>query len=616
MLEPTARHLFTDGLRPPTGYSVDLAVGTTYSLGLASLLLPPLAMAAHDRESSEEDADGSIALLEAVRRFADRLTVFCQAGAIHIPGTYRRILTFAENTLVEVTPGVAGRIFHPKLWALRFTDGEHYRHRLLCMSRNLTADTSWDTILQLEETDGTRGITGAPAADFIDTLPSLATRTLAPSRAQQLADLASSLRDAQFAVPEPYTSGELWPLGIDSPQSWPIPHNAWNAVVISPFLDRTTVAKVRPSGRRVFVSRAETYAELGRDAFTGADVRVLDPLAETTPDEGQEDPSAPWEVRSGLHAKTFIWDYDGSGWCLTGSANATGAAFGGNVEFSVLLRGPVRRCGVEAFLPTQPTKGELSLARVLMPHTIEDAAAKGDPTRAVEMDVATYYSALAGAGPELRVTPAEAESRFDVQLAFSGSPPSSPGHTTVRLLSRAGDANAHHLSEDPTWSDVGLSDLTPFLAVSTTVDVEDLAKPITIGCVLKAELLGAPDDRPARLLRSLLDSEESVLRYLSFLLDESGSDAWGLGLSDVEVERTDGPPSPTRPTFDDIALLETLLRAAARGDEARTRVHALLRDLRDDDERSDVVSEDFLAVWEAVWAAVSVDDSTKQGTDR
>lgn len=285
MLEPTARHLFTDGLRPPAGYTVDLAVGTTYSLGLASLLLPPLAMAAHDRESAEDDANASIALLEAVRRFADRLTVFCQAGAIHVPGQYRRILTFAEDTLVEVTPSVAGRIFHPKLWALRFTDGEHYRHRLLCMSRNLTADTSWDTILQLEETDGARSIDGAPAADSLQALPRLATRPMAPERAGQLSDLASSLREVRFAVPEPYTRGELWPLGVGTDHGWPMPHNAWNAVVISPFFDRSTVKRIKASERRVFVSRAETYAELGSESFTGADVRVLDPLAETTPED-------------------------------------------------------------------------------------------------------------------------------------------------------------------------------------------------------------------------------------------------------------------------------------------------------------------------------------------
>src|SRR5688572_23131204 len=103
MLDPTTRHLFTDALRPPSGFTVDIAVGTTYTLNLHTLLLPPLAMAAHDRASVEADEEGddhdqrtdTLALLEAVRRFADRTTVFCHAGGIHPPGRYRSMLTFA-----------------------------------------------------------------------------------------------------------------------------------------------------------------------------------------------------------------------------------------------------------------------------------------------------------------------------------------------------------------------------------------------------------------------------------------------------------------------------------------------------------------------------------------
>lgn len=602
MLEPTTRHLFTDGLRPPSGYSVDVAVGTTYTLGLASLLLPPLAMAAHDRETSDGDDPGdSIALLEAVRRFADRMTVFCHAGAIHVPGQYRRILAFAEDSVIEALPHAEGHIFHPKMWVLRFTDGTQHRHRLLCLSRNLTADTSWDTIVQLEQADG-GPIEGAPAGDFLRALPGLAVRPLASERAAQLADLASSVAGASFSVPEPFTRGELHPLGVGTGHGWPVPHGARNAVAISPFLDRPTVQRLNPSGRRVFVSREDTYAELGAAAFTGADVRVLDPLAETVIEQEQLDHGTPWSVRSGLHAKTFVWDYDRSGWCLTGSANATSAAFAGNVEFGVLLHGPRRSCGVDAFLPTEPLKGEVSLARVLVPYTIADLEPQADPTRAAEVAVTAYHSVLATARPALHVTTAEDGTRYDVQLAFSGALPEDPGRTTARLLSRAGEQHAQPIEGAPVWRDVTLADLTPFVTIRTTVTLEG-GDELSLDCVLKADLIGAPEDRAARMLRSLLDSEDSVLRYLSFLLDESGADTLGLGL-DGERE-PNGDAGPSRPTFDDLAMLETLLRAAARGDESLTRVHSLLEDLKDEDGRPSVVSEEFLGVWAAVWAATA-----------
>ena len=43
MLEPQERRQLLDSLRPPSGYSLDFAVGTTYSLDLLALLTAPLA---------------------------------------------------------------------------------------------------------------------------------------------------------------------------------------------------------------------------------------------------------------------------------------------------------------------------------------------------------------------------------------------------------------------------------------------------------------------------------------------------------------------------------------------------------------------------------------------
>ncbi|MFK5644890.1 phospholipase D family protein [Ornithinimicrobium sp. LYQ121] len=614
MLEPTGRHLFVDGLRPPPGYRVDLAVGTTYTLGLGTLLLPPLAMAAHDRTTTNmggEEDEGqptSIALLEAVRRLAGRTTVFCHTGGIHVPGHYRRILTFAEDSVVEVLPSAPGRTFHPKLWALRFTDGRSHRHRLLVLSRNLTADTSWDTILQLEEDEKGR-IDGAPAADFLQHLPGLARTSLPGDRAEQLRDLADTLRDTRFAVPSPFTHGELWPLGAGTEHGWPIPRGAGSSVVISPFLDRTTVDRVPKATRSVFVSRPDTFEELGGAAFETRQTLVLDPLAEQEQADDRPEEGAPWEVRSGLHAKTFVWDYDGSGWCLTGSANATTAAFGGNVEFSVLLRGPRGRCGVDALLPIAPQKGEVTLARVLTPFAIANLEPRPDVARGAELDIAAYHAALATAGPVLTAQQDGQDERYDVRLSFTGSVPEPPGPTTVRILSRTAAQHARAIDAAPTWTDIPLADLTPFIAISTQVALPG-SEPVRVECVLKAELEGVAQDRAAHILRGLLSSEQDVLRYLAYLLDDSGGA--GLGLDGTgEGEGEPGTAGPTRPTYDGLALLETLVRAAGRGDESLSRVHALMKDLRDENGRSPVISADFLAVWESVWAAVDVEGQAR-----
>lgn len=618
MLEPTGRHLFVDGLRPPPGFRMDVAVGTTYTLGLVSLLLPPLAMAAHDRVNVDDGdvRDDDIALLEAVRRLADRTTVFCHAGAIHVPGTYRRLLTFAEDCVVEVLPSRPGRTFHPKLWALRFSDGQSVRHRLLVLSRNLTGDRSWDTVVQLEEDPG-GAIDGAPAAAFLRRLPEMAVKDVTAARSAQVEDLSDTLQGARFATPAPFTRGELWPLGVGTDHGWPMPGNVGRPVVISPFLDQKTLNRV-PARDSTYVSRPDTFDELGSAAFSGRRTLVLDPLAETThftenedsesqggvdgePDDGDTaQDTAPWEVRSGLHAKVLVWNYDGSGWWFVGSANATGAAFDGNVEFNVLLRGPQRSCGPQTLFPEEDRRGELTLSRILTPYAIEEADPRPDPGRRVEMDVAAFHAALATAGPQL-VADEESEGRYDVRLAFTSDVPEDPGVTTVRPLSRS-RTDVRALGAEARWPDIGLADLTPFIAVMTEVTVDGADTPVRLECVLKAELLGVEHDRPAFILRTLLDSEDSVLRYLSFLLDEAGGSGWHLD-GQADGERAEGSSLP-RPTYEDLALLETLVRAAGRGDESLTRVHSLMRDLRDHHGDSPVVSEQFLKVWEAVWAAV------------
>ena len=176
-LTPETRVLLTDALRPPAGYRVEVAVGTTYSLNLTALLLAPLSFALFDQGNADEiGAVDPIRLLEAVRRYADRTTVFCQAGGIHVPSTYRSILTFVEDSVLEVMPFHEGAIFHPKVWAIRFTDqGGNRIHRVIILSRNMTLDRSWDTALVLdEEEDG--AIDAAPAADFVRRLPTLALR--------------------------------------------------------------------------------------------------------------------------------------------------------------------------------------------------------------------------------------------------------------------------------------------------------------------------------------------------------------------------------------------------------------------------------------------------------
>jgi hypothetical protein len=141
MLEPDARSLLLDALRPPIGYKLDAAAGTTYSLDLVSLLTAPVAFAMFDRQHADGTAVADpIAMLQALREYSERITIFHQAGQVTVPPIDQRLIVYLEHAVYPIVPPVPDAIFHPKVWYLRFRDAEtgEVSLRFLCLSRNLT----------------------------------------------------------------------------------------------------------------------------------------------------------------------------------------------------------------------------------------------------------------------------------------------------------------------------------------------------------------------------------------------------------------------------------------------------------------------------------------------
>ena len=119
MLTPDDRLLFLNAIRPPEGYTFDCGIGTTFTLDLYTLLVTPLSLALFDRQSAEQALSDPLALLESLRRYAKRLTVFCQTGQINLPKDAHPLLTYLEEMVIQVQ-APRGGVFHPKLWVLRY----------------------------------------------------------------------------------------------------------------------------------------------------------------------------------------------------------------------------------------------------------------------------------------------------------------------------------------------------------------------------------------------------------------------------------------------------------------------------------------------------------------
>ncbi len=178
MLQPTNRLTLIDAMRPPAGFRIESAMAVTFTLDLRALLAAPAAFALTGPDGTVAGSDQlePIELLHALRSHADKITVFSQVGHIALPPS-RRVFAFLEGAVIPVH-GPLGGIVHPKVWVLRYEsreallDGQSQQQRLrvLVASRNLTFDTSWDTVLRLDEHPDTSGVRLEPVGELFEGL--------------------------------------------------------------------------------------------------------------------------------------------------------------------------------------------------------------------------------------------------------------------------------------------------------------------------------------------------------------------------------------------------------------------------------------------------------------
>ena len=167
-----------DALRPPAGHTLDRAAATTFTLDLATALTVPLAFAGLRLDEQPDPVE----IMAALRGVSGRLDIFCQAGAISAGRWPSDLVARIEDVIHEVKRPRPGHLFPPKIWLLRFIDqSQEPSFRLLVLSRHLTADRSWDTILWLDGRPGGRPrASNTSLVQFVAALPAVAVRPVAP----------------------------------------------------------------------------------------------------------------------------------------------------------------------------------------------------------------------------------------------------------------------------------------------------------------------------------------------------------------------------------------------------------------------------------------------------
>lgn len=611
MLEPESRAALTEQLRPPSGFHLAHAVATTFTLDMTTALSVPLAFAAHRVRESRDP----IAILDAVRRAADKIDIFAQAGQVFEPRTASDLFALLEPVIHPARAYYDGMLFHPKVWVLEYADGETRNYRMLCASRNLTNDRSWDLVVRLDglATDGETE-QSAPLASFIRALPARSIQPLPPPRAERIEALGNAVARVEWEQPNDVRRVRFHPFGVPGVRPEPL-RELFHGVrhgIISPFVSDEGISRVVPPQSTVtrVLARSDQLDRLSDETLDKIQALVLDeaandeilldgasPSAELTT---ATTPAPHAEPMAGLHAKAYVVDRQSGSHLFVGSANATQAAFGGNVEFLVEFEGPRTKLGVEALLGEESRL--CALAIPYEPAGFDEVSPQEDAKLALDQALHSLATRRYFAQIESREGldgPGAAklgdESQYRLRLTAEGSADvSSELAARISLLTRP--ANAAEVPGPPVQFDrLALTDITPFLVIRIT-DPQGVAASTVVAADLQGDVLGRQDAVIARQLRD----RSAFMRLLALLLALEGGDgvfqfdpAGALGAGWAE---------------DGSGLFETLVKAIGVEHGGLADVRRIIDHVRDTDSRRpegtpSILPEGFDDLWQSVWAA-------------
>lgn len=613
MLETSDRTVLLDTLRPPVGYELDFAVGTTYSLDLVALLAASLGFTmAEWRGNPRSDwaSMDSLALLKTLRQHAGRIVVFCDSAHTYVPVRLTPLFTLLEGSVIPARSPAEGGAFHPKTWTLRFKPLEKsapVRYRMVVMTRNLTFDRSLDAVALLEGDliDRQKGFSAnRPLAGFLNALPALATIPLAKSTTDRVRRLADESRRVQFVPQAPFGSDyEFHYLGLEGGSAKSkIFDDPKRRLVISPFVSERTLRDfLEDGGVQTLISRPNELAQISTETI-GLFDKVLVPKREMLElDQAEEGVERDASAVSDLHAKIYFEDLGArSTRLLIGSANATVAAFARNVEFLVALTGPTSAIGPGALLDGTGRAGDF--ANLWEPYAPGPVSPVDTALIELEERVRHGQAMLGGCRWKATITQLQGERGFECRLmATAGFDASHLEDVSCRVwpvLLR----NTHAVPLSPDGealvTPVSFEALTAFWAMELRVEDSRVA-PCCF--VVRAHLVGEPADRQETVTRYLILDSAALVQFLTLLLALDEEDII-VGTPPGDTTATNGLAGVS-PTNTLIALLEPMLQALHRRPSRLDSINQLLVDLKATPEGRTKLTPEIEAVWSAIWEA-------------
>ncbi|GAG73688.1 unnamed protein product [marine sediment metagenome] len=600
MLEPGKRTLYIDALRPPSEYQLSWGIGTTYSLELETLLSVPLAFSLYECKNQKEILNNSIFALDAIRRNASKLVIFCQHGQIKVSSTDSLLYSYLEDMIVEVNP-YSGGVFHPKIWLLRFKNQEgNILYKYVCLSRNITFDRSWDIILVL---DGKPVEYEVPENDnlikFVNFLPKIAVNKIEKNRLDIIKKISIELGKIKFNPPENFDNQfNFHFLGIDNNDSFPISDEYRRLLIVSPFLSDSFLNRFENVKQRYLVSTQYSLDKIPDDTLKKySRIWVLDELAE---DKSEDDISR----LSGLHAKLYIGENEKSVTLWNGSSNATHAGFSSqNVEALVELRGERNKIGIDKFIDEKSENSIVNFLKEYGKTTLdEEEKEKENLEKELEKKLEEYKANLLKIGLGVKIRP---ESKELYKIIVCPNITNSKYFSKeikgicypITLKKQTNKIEIPLLRKDKIiFHKVPLLSLTSLVAFELNIKGKKISQKMEF--VLNLPVEGMPERRNDKIIRAILRDSNGFIQYLRILLTENQN----IFLFNHNFSNNYKGGYANQQNQIPMPLAEELIKALSRNPDKIKNIHDLIKELsKNQDIKDDIIPEEFKEMWNNIW---------------
>ena len=635
MLNPSNDRLdYGELLTPPEDYSLDFAVGTTYSLDLEALVEVCVALGISE-EIGNELMNNPICLLEALRNTGKRVALFCEAGQISLPTKVTPLYVLLENIVFPVTTsrfrgiktkGKQYPSFHPKFWLLRYKDKENnFLYRFIVLSRNLTFDRSWDIAFSMEgkkeETKMIDEIKNQPLCDFLNYLM-VFTRSDHNGRVKNklIRSLISDLPYVNFMLAEDkdkVRDYDFIPNGVKKEdgsvylfnERFPGKTKFDEILIISPFLssdivrffnekakvsvaddlpnDNSTEEETVKHANFMLFTRQEALAGIQQKDVSNFKIFVMrDDVIDGETKSSEETDQIP--KKQDIHAKMYMLRKNSDVYLYLGSLNASHNAVYANIEFMLRLKFYRRDLNLEKLAQDLFCGEQNSPNNPFQEVTLQNEAADADVKQDNNLDLVIKNIIRDGKlKAEIKGSNGQYSLIIRCNVTANGS-----FHVQIRPLLIKRVTEWKELKNEVVFGGLSITQLSEFYVLSVSIGDERMERVVLI------HTEGLPTDREKAVVNSVITNQDSFYRYISFLLSEDKI----LSLLKDNLKKEDAIVSANH-SYDYVpALYESLLQAAATDPEKFRNIQNLMNMISEDD----VIPSSFKELYETFMKVVKL----------